>query len=204
MDIVLIRPAIRSIIVFVLCCVFYNLAVSHLIGISFPLKQPLKPDTFLNSSILTLVSGILIAPIIEEIAARGFLSTEKKYLLCLPLLFLAIIAAFNANVFSIIVVGFLAIFFITIFLNKKYFDFVYQHYINLLIVFSCLTFSLAHVGVIEKYFSFEVALFTSIVVFFPLAYLLARVRIAYGLKYSILLHSIHNILMFSMNSLIYG
>ncbi|UXE66079.1 MAG: hypothetical protein KA713_16690 [Chryseotalea sp. WA131a] len=185
------------------CCIIYNMSLTHFIGIAFPLKKLMTPDTFFNSTSLNLISSVIIAPTIEEIAARGFLSGNRIYFLSLPLLFLAILAGFDFSVFSIIIVGITVFFFLALLYKQEYYDVVYNRYVSQLIIFSCLSFSLAHVIVIQKYFDFHIALFASIFVYYPLAYLLAKVRIAYGLRYSIMMHSIHNVLIISFNSLFY-
>ena len=185
------------------CCVIYNMGLTHFIGILFPLKQPLIPDTFFNSTTLTLISAIIIAPIIEETAARGFLTGKRIYFLALPVLFLAILAGFNFSVFAIIIVGVAVVFFLALSYKEEYYSVVYSRYVSQLIIFSCLSFSLAHIIIIQKYFDFHIAVFASVLVYYPLAYLLAKVRIAYGLRYSMMMHSIYNILIISFNSLFY-
>lgn len=189
--------------IFLLGCVFFNLITSHILGEFAPLKQPLKPDTFFNNGMTSLVSALIFAPIIEEFAFRGFLSTKRVYLLSLPLLIFFMLYSFNFHVLIVIIAIILFAFFLLMVLNEKYFTFVYQHYFNLLIVFSCFSFCAAHIIVIEKYFAFPIALVSCFIVFFPSAYLFAKIRIEMGLKYSMLTHSIHNILILIMNGVIY-
>lgn len=189
--------------VFLLACVFVNLITSHIVSIFAHLKQPLKPDTFYNTSFLTISSAIIIAPFVEELAFRGFLSVKRAYLASLPLLFFFVLYAFHFNRHLIIVVSFLSVFFVVLAFKEEYFNFIYLRYTNYLILFSCFLFCLTHVIVLEKYFDFNFALIVAIPIFFPLSYLLAIVRIRHGLRYSILAHSAHNIMILALNTLIY-
>ena len=194
----------RQLLIFLFMCVVFNMVTSHFIGLFVHLKQALNPDTFFNASITTLISGLFIAPVIEEVSFRGFLSTKRLYLFSLILLVFFISYAFGFNIIVIITVSILIITFLVIAFHEKDFTYTFNRYMNVLILFSCLTFCLTHIIVLEKYFLFPVAFISCIIIFFPSAYLFAKVRIAFGLRYSILLHSVHNILILAMNSLIYG
>lgn len=193
----------QRIIIFLIVCVFYNLIISHLVSLFASLKQPLKQDTFYNISSLTLVSALVVAPFIEELIFRGFLSTKRAYYFTIPILLPIIFYAFHFNRYALAIVGILSLLFVIVCFNAKSFDFIYTRLFNVLVIFSCLSFCLAHIIVMEKYFSFQTALLSSILVFTPLAYLLAKVRMIYGIVYSILAHSLHNIFMLGLNSLIY-
>lgn len=197
------RLSWQKIILFLIVCVFYNLIISHLVSLFATLKQPLKQDTFYNISSLTLVSALVIAPFIEELIFRGFLSTKRAYLFSIPILLPIIFYAFHFNGYALVVVGILSLIFVILCFNVKSFDFIHTRFFSVLVIFSCLSFCLAHIIVMEKYFNFQTAFLSSILVFTPLAYLLAKVRMIYGIVYSILAHSLHNIFMLGLNSLIY-
>lgn len=158
---------------------------------------------FSNSGRLDIVSALLLAPVLEELLSRGFLSGKRKHFIFLfiqPFLGMLIFGDYWW-LFLGIGIGFL-VWVIheqnqrpdDIYLSKPLF---YASFI-----FTTLVFTLLHLGNVESSSSTLDWTFT-ILGIMPGAILFGWVRYQAGLGYAMLTHGIFNLLTLSLNEALY-
>ncbi len=165
--------------------------------------------TYENTDILRIISALFIAPIIEEVTARGFLTTKAAYYWTVPT-FLIFGCATNLitkefESFTIFSLYFLIIM-IPSFLpsKKKIIVKLFRKNYYLYFYSTALLFSLLHSGNFDSNLFFPLKFLVLVISYFPIAALMGFIRVKHGLKNSILFHSLLNLGTLAINSVLYA
>jgi membrane protease YdiL (CAAX protease family) len=197
------KVRIGGVICVVLFLVLYNTIVDF--GL-LALNLDVVWDTFGNISSLALLSALVFAPIIEEIIFRTHLSGRSIHSWSLLLMLCAVlIANFNHNRTVMIVFFFILVpAMILVLFSTKAMMFIFRKYFNYTFYITALLFSLMHFTAVNKDVqSWSQSLGITLFAFFPVAIVFGLVRRKYGLVFSILTHCINNILVLTLNSMIF-
>ncbi|WP_291783874.1 CPBP family glutamic-type intramembrane protease [Cecembia sp.] len=158
---------------------------------------------FSNSDSIDILSALLLAPVLEELLSRGFLSGKRKHFIFLfiqPLLGMLI---FGTYWWLFLGIGFGFLVWIIHERNQRPDDvYLSSALFYASFIFTTLVFTILHVGNVE---SSSIALdwtFT-ILGILPAAILFGWVRYQAGLAFSMLTHGIFNLLTISLNEIIY-
>ncbi len=174
----------------------YNYFVVDKISLHYGLTGGMR--SFSDLSTISVLSAIVIAPLIEESVFRGVLVKNdgiKFYMY----IFLSVLVCLFIDVFSGIILScaFLGLF--LLFLKRKgEFDWIFVAFV----IFGAITFCLVHVPVIGAP-TYQINLFVSLLAFLPVGLFLSFSRVKYGLRYSILLHGLYNLIILCLNAIVY-
>ncbi|ELR69056.1 hypothetical protein C900_05445 [Fulvivirga imtechensis AK7] len=180
----------------------FSYLVVDQIGLFFGNKS--HTTSFMDLSSIEIVSAILLAPFIEEVCFRSFLSGKAKHAWGLPLMLFVATLAFKHLGIIFLLFAFLIIVTVTVLLTKKRTQvFLLRKHYNKTFFFTCVIFALCHLGVIDDNVNPVAGFFLILMAFIPISLIFGYIRIKYGLMYSIITHSLNNIAVLSLNLLIY-
>lgn len=158
---------------------------------------------FSNSDNLTIISALLLAPILEELFSRGFLTGKRNHFWFFFLQ--PLIGAFMFKEFSWFFLG-TGLLFLVVLLWEQHRD-PEQNYISRSLfyfsfLFAALFFTLLHYENIESQ-SLEITLAFTFAAILPAALLFGWIRFQGGLRYSMTAHALFNLITITLNELLY-
>ena len=188
------KPVLYFLLFFLL--ILYNFLIVDKVSFHFNLLGGMEKVS--TSSTLSLISAILLAPIIEESVFRWALI--RKNLIKYPI-YMIISAIIFLFINSYLGVTILAIYSILLIL-KLWKNDEREVFFNIFILVSALSFSLVHVPVIKAE-TLSISVLISILAFLPIGIFFSLTRIQFGIKYSILSHAVYNSLILITNEVVY-
>ena len=194
-----------QIIKFAACALILNFAYQYLLIDPMAIRLGVggMDKAFSNSNTITIFSALILAPILEELLVRGYMS--GKYIHFWFFFILPIIGALVFMNFWWLMIGIGLVFLIWALLKyKKNPD---QTYISsglfyTTYIFTALFFAILHIENIETDSIFQKVTFCMISLT-PGALLFGWIRYQGGLHYSIILHGLYNLITISLNELLY-
>lgn len=174
----------------------YNFLIVDSFTIYFNLSNGMK--TLTTSSLITLLSAILFAPLIEESIFRLAIIQNNNFKYYIYLVVSICILLFIEAYSGILLV----IVFSSLFLIKTKFKNENENHFNLFLIIAAITFSIVHLPVINAS-SLSINVFMALIAFLPIGLFLSYIRVSYGIQGSIISHSIYNLLTLAINEIIY-
>ncbi len=187
----------------------YNFCAVSYIEDRYKIIEP--QDTFMSLGILGMFSALILAPFLEEFIFRYTLSKSYKYGLIVLIIWVIISIYIMSNfviIFSYICIISVLILLIHFFtfgsefkicqLDKSKFIIFWLHFLS-----SSIVFCLAHVIILSKYdMNYLLKFLITLIVFLPLSLTLATLRYKKGMKFNLFLHSLHNLGIILVNSIL--
>ena len=174
----------------------YNFIIVDRVSLHFNLSGGMKSISSISP--IGLLSALLLAPLIEESLFRWALVRNEiiKYFLYI---FISMCILFFIEIYSGIL--FISIFSVILFIkNRKNIE--SELSFRVFILFGSLAFSIIHIPVINGA-TIMIDILMALLAFFPIGLFFSFVRIQVGIKYSILIHGIYNLIILSINEIIY-
>lgn len=184
--------------------IFVLILISNFL-IGDPLSSYLGAEAYtkgmLQLSNVELLSALVLAPVLEELIFRTHLTQNKKFQFTIPIMIIVAVISLSAYGQWVLVMG-VVIFFVTIyFLSKSKFE--HTRYFVALFFGTALIFTLMHMPNFHSR-STTGDLIIALVSLFPMAVFFGYMRFKYGLVFSILTHSINNLLVLGLNTIFYN
>ena len=176
--------------------ILYNYLVVDQFSFYFGLEGAER--SFSSLSFVAILSAILVAPALEEALFRWVLLKGDRMKFYIYMLFSICILFFINSYFGCVLL--ISFFCLLLVVNKlkSESDFLFKVFL----VIAALTFSVVHIPVVDAprlWVGFLIALMA----FFPIGLFFSFSRIRFGLKYSILVHSLYNLLILGINEIVY-
>lgn len=179
--------------------------------IADPLSLHLGADGFLESKTtpLVILFSVLLIPPFEELICRSFLNKKLSYLWVFPIFlgFPALIFYFSYPLITLIfIVLILLLIVIKLFFSIDRIKIILTNNFIIFFYFSCFLFAFMHIPAIHSKnieLTFLTKLFIVLISIFPISIVLGRIRLLFGLRYSVLLHCINNAMILIINSIMY-
>ncbi len=174
----------------------YNFLIIDSITIYFNLSNGIK--TITTSSLITLLSAILFAPLIEEFVFRWSLNRNDDVKYYIYLLVSVCILFFVETYFGIL----LFTIFSYLFSFKYKFKTESKIHFNLFLFSAAISFCIVHIPVINAP-TLSINIFMALITFLPIGLFFSYIRVCIGLREAIISHSIYNLLTLAINEVIY-
>lgn len=179
--------------------------------IADPLSLYLGADGFTDSetSFLVILFSIFLVPTFEELIFRSFLNKKLRYIWVLPMtvgLCGVIFYFFYSLVSLIFFIIMLVMLLIRLSLSVDRIKFILKNNFTLFFYFSSFLFAFVHIPAIHSKsieLTFNTKLIITTISILPISIILGRIRVLFGLRYSILLHCINNAMILIINSMFY-
>ncbi|PZX61347.1 CAAX prenyl protease-like protein [Algoriphagus ratkowskyi] len=176
--------------------IIYNFVFVDKISFHFGLEGNTK--AFSSLTLISIISAIVIAPILEESIFRWVLLKNEMIKYYLYILYsLCIILFIDVNT-GVILLLFFSGGLLLLHKVKEESSLIFYVFI----FFGAITFSLIHIPVISGS-SLRINLIIAISAFLPIGFFLSLIRTKFGLIYSILLHCVYNVIILSVNEVVY-
>ncbi|MCC9138791.1 type II CAAX prenyl endopeptidase Rce1 family protein [Pontibacter silvestris] len=191
-------PRIGEVINFVIIIIYVYLVADP---ISKMLGASVQTESIHSFSNIELLIAIILAPIYEEIIFRTHLSGERKHFWSILIIIVILVVVFNnLGLFFIIPV---ATFFIVIIFNyQKFFNFAIEKHFNITFYVTSVLFAVVHYQNIDVDSPIK-KIVILLLTYVPISIYFGYIRKKYGLLSSITVHSINNLLILYINSLVY-
>lgn len=194
------KDLIWTIVVFIFIIAYGFIVVDNIFKL---LKINNNIDTFYNLSGIEFVSAIFIAPILEEFIFRTHLSYERKHFYGILLIILAS-GLFYSDLGVYFLLFLFLLFIIIVFFYNKTQVLLMIRFPKATFLSTSIIFCVFHFFYLKDYdFTFLNKVMILLLHYLPLSLFLGFIRKKYGLSYSMMAHSVNNILVLLGNSLFF-
>jgi membrane protease YdiL (CAAX protease family) len=197
---------------FLSIAVYESIYLVYTYLIADPLSLHLGADGFLESETtpIVILFSVFLIPTLEELICRSFLNKKLSHIWVFPIFLgiLGLIFYFSHFIISLIFITLILVIIIArLFSPIDKIKSTLKKYFVLFFFISSFLFAFAHIPAIHSKsieLTFSTKLFISVISLFPISIILGRIRILFGLRYSILLHCINNAMILIINSVVYS
>jgi hypothetical protein len=176
--------------------ILYNFLIVDKVSFHYNLVGGMEKIS--TSSTLSLISAILLAPIIEESVFRWALIRNNLIKYPIYMIISAILFLFINKFLGVAILAIYAMLLIL----KLWKNDEREVFFNIFILVSALSFCFVHIPVIKAE-TWSINVFISILAFLPIGIFFSLTRIQFGIKYSILSHAVYNSLILITNEVVY-